>query len=115
MTGHILDISLQENSGCYLRIRWCEIPFRQIGLETGDRLPARGMTVNFEAEGNCARNAYPALSSRAGQKSRIAAGWLAIIVGGFGIHKFYLGFIGPGPCVCVYQHHRCLFSRLWYS
>ena len=95
MTGHILDISLQENSGVISGSDGVRYHFDRSDWR-GDRLPARGMTVNFEAEGNCARNAYPALSSRAGQKSRIATGWLAIIVGGFGIHKFYLGFIGPG-------------------
>jgi TM2 domain-containing membrane protein YozV len=26
----------------------------------------------------------------------VAAGLLAIFLGGFGIHKFYLGFTGPG-------------------
>jgi TM2 domain-containing protein len=31
-----------------------------------------------------------------GQKSRIAAGLLGIFLGGFGIHRFYLGFVGIG-------------------
>ena len=29
-------------------------------------------------------------------KSKVAAGVLAIVTGGLGIHKFYLGYIGAG-------------------
>ncbi len=31
-----------------------------------------------------------------GSKSKVAAGVLAILLGGLGIHKFYLGYTGPG-------------------
>jgi len=34
--------------------------------------------------------------SEAGQKSRIAAAILAFFLGGFGVHKFYLGRVGQG-------------------
>ena len=94
MTGHILYCSLQENSGVISGSDGVRYGFDRSDWR-GDRLPTRGMRVNFEAEGYEAKNVYPTLS-RKGQKSRIAAGWLAIIVGGFGVHKFYLGFIGPG-------------------
>lgn len=30
------------------------------------------------------------------QKSRVAAGILGIFLGGFGIHRFYLGYVGIG-------------------
>lgn len=30
-----------------------------------------------------------------GSKSKVAAGVLAILLGGLGIHKFYLGYTGP--------------------
>lgn len=36
-------------------------------------------------------NTYPVVS---GGKSKIAAGVLGILLGGFGIHNFYLGFNG---------------------
>ena len=29
-------------------------------------------------------------------KSRLAAGLLGIFVGGFGVHRFYLGYVGTG-------------------
>ena len=95
MIGQILDYSLQENSGVISGSDKVRYDFDGSDWR-GDRPPTRGMTVDFEAEGIQARNVYPSLSSRAGQKSRIAAGWLAIVIGGFGIHKFYLGFIMPG-------------------
>ena len=37
-----------------------------------------------------------------GGKSRIAAGILAILLGGFGIHKFYMGKIGIGILYLVF-------------
>ncbi len=67
----------------------------------------------FQAQGydkfcpNCgrpvARQAYICINCGADQnlvipdgKSRIAAGVLAILLGGFGVHKFYMGKIGMG-------------------
>jgi len=35
-------------------------------------------------------------SSPSGKKNRITAGILAILLGGYGVHKFYLGDIGMG-------------------
>ena len=34
-------------------------------------------------------------------KSKVAAGVLAIVTGGFGIHKFYLGYTVPGIILLV--------------
>ena len=36
-----------------------------------------------------------------GSEKKIVAGVLAIIVGGFGIHKFYLGYTVPGIIMLV--------------
>lgn len=36
------------------------------------------------------------LSSGEAMKSKIAAGILGILVGGFGVHRFYLGYVGIG-------------------
>ena len=94
MTGHILDFSLEENSGVISGSDNVRYDFDGSDWR-GDRPPTRGMTVDFEVEGYEAKNVYLTLS-RKGQKSRIAAGWLAIIIGGLGIHKFYLGFTIPG-------------------
>lgn len=40
-------------------------------------------------------------SATPGSKSKIAAGLLAIFLGGFGIHKFYLGYTTPAVIMLV--------------
>ena len=89
MTGQILDFSFQKNSGVISGSDGVRYHFDGSDWN-GERLPTRGITVAFETEWNEAKNVYPA------GKNKIIAGWLAIIVGGFGVHKFYLGFTGPG-------------------
>jgi TM2 domain-containing membrane protein YozV len=60
-------------------------------------MPMRGMTVDFDVEGNLAKAVYVAIGSTAtGSKNKLAAGLLAIFLGSLGIHKFYLGLTGPG-------------------
>ena len=117
MIGQILDYSLQENSGVISGSDKVRYDFDGSDWR-GDQAPARGMTVDFEVEGNCAKNVYPALEEwelddpeskknnivaevlaaleESDKKNKTVVGWLAIIVGGLGIHKFYLGFTIPG-------------------
>ena len=100
MKGRILDYSLQENSGVISGSDGGRYNFDGSDLR-GDQPPTRGMTVDFEAEGSRAKNVYPALdesqtNENEKKKSKIAAGVLAILTGFLGIHKFYLGFVGPG-------------------
>lgn len=42
-----------------------------------------------------------------GQKDRVAAGLLAIFVGGLGIHKFYLGYNKEGIITLVISIATC--------
>ena len=44
-------------------------------------------------------------SSGSGEKSRIAAALLAFFLGGFGVHKFYLGKIGQGFLYLIFAGH----------
>ena len=46
-------------------------------------------------------------------KSRIAAGILGILVGGLGIHRFYLGYIGIGIIQIVVTILTCGAGSLW--
>ncbi|MCA0248762.1 MAG: NINE protein [Proteobacteria bacterium] len=57
-----------------------------------------GMDVDFVPLDGRATEIYPvgASSVAPGSKSKIAAGILGILLGGLGIHKFYLGYTGPG-------------------
>jgi TM2 domain-containing membrane protein YozV len=98
MNGQILDYSVQGNSGSITGADGNRYHFA--GSEwKGAGVPVRGARVDFEADGNQARGVYLALgipSTQTGSKNKIAAGLLAIFLGGLGIHKFYLGFTGPG-------------------
>lgn len=96
MKGQILDYSVNENKGTITVEDGRRYYF--VGTEwKGTAVPSRGMRVDFEADGNQASEVYLALAGGVpGSKSKIAAGLLAIFLGGLGIHKFYLGFTGPG-------------------
>lgn len=57
-----------------------------------------GQDVDFEAHDDGSATAvFPlAATTPVYTKSKVAAGILAIFLGGFGIHKFYLGYTTPG-------------------
>ena len=46
-------------------------------------------------------------------KSKIAAGILGILVGGLGIHRFYLGYVGIGILQIVVTILTCGAGSLW--
>ena len=46
-------------------------------------------------------------------KSKIAAGILGILVGGLGIHRFYLGYVGIGILQIVVTVLTCGAGSLW--
>lgn len=97
MKGQILDYSVQENKGTITTADGTRYYFEGPDWKA-DMAPNRGMRVDFEAEGTNARAVYVALggSTASGSKDKLAAGLLGIFLGGLGIHKFYLGFTGPG-------------------
>jgi TM2 domain-containing membrane protein YozV len=51
--------------------------------------------------------AYP------GQKSRMVAGLLGIFVGGFGVHRFYLGYTNIGVIQIIVTIVTCGFGAIW--
>lgn len=93
MKGQILDYSPQSNVGVISAIDGKRYQF--VGSEwKGFGVPTRGMNVDFVSDGNKAKDVYPALGTTTG-KNKTAAGLMALFLGFWGIHKFYLGFIGP--------------------
>ena len=105
MRGQILDYSVQTNSGIISGDDGNRYTFT--GPEWKEnRVPTRGMHVDFEAatgdEGVIeARGVYLAIvPSDFGfsgvTKTKVAAGVLAILLGSFGVHKFYLGYTKQG-------------------
>lgn len=104
MKGKILDFSVQENTGTISGENGKRYHFA--GSEwKGDKSPARGLTVDFDTEGTNAKEVYIALGNvstggNTSPRNKTTAGLLALFLGGFGIHKFYLGFTGPGV-ICL--------------
>jgi len=98
MKGTILDFSIRANSGAISGEDGERYNFD--GMEwKGDSPPARGMSVDFSTDGDQAKEIYLAVGSATrakAEKSKVAAGLLAIFLGGWGIHKFYLDYRVPG-------------------
>ena len=105
MKGHVLDYSVQTNQGIISGEDGNRYVFT--GAQWKDsRVPVRGMYCDFVAakDGSEAQEVYIAAgsigtsvsSSTFGAKSKIAAGVLAILLGVFGVHKFYLGYSREG-------------------
>lgn len=46
-------------------------------------------------------------------KSKLVAGLLGIFIGGFGVHRFYLGYIGIGILQIVLTLFTCGVASLW--
>ena len=101
MKGKILDFSIQSNSGAISGDDGERYNFSGADWKS-ERLPTRGMSVDFATEDHQAKEIYVAISgSTLGEKDKILAGLFAIFLGAFGIHKFYLGYKTPGIIVLV--------------
>lgn len=55
----------------------------------------------------------PAYNANPAQKSRIAAGILGILLGGLGIHRFYLGYVGIGIAQIVVTIVTLGIGSIW--
>ena len=99
MRGHVLEFSVQTNSGIISTEDGSRYTFAGSDWR-GDVPPGPGMTVDFEAQGtNAVAVCHVVVTSgagAAGAKNKVTAGLLAILLGWLGIHKFYLGYTGPG-------------------
>jgi TM2 domain-containing membrane protein YozV len=71
-------------------------------------VPRAGLQVDFSASGDAAEEIFPLAGANPladafgpGHKSPIVAGLLALFLGGFGVHKFYLGYNSQGVMLLV--------------
>ena len=117
MKGHILDFTVQTNSGIISGDDNQRYTFQGTDWMEQDP-PRRGMPVDFATTGDQATQIYAALGARptsayqarsgtgggpgvsVGGKSKIVAGVLGILLGGLGIHKFYLGTQSRASSCC---------------
>ncbi len=104
MNGRILDYSIQDNTGVISGDDGSRYYF------TGSQwkeavVPARGMMVDFEVDGANAIGIYRAIGASGAavgrEKNKVAAGLFALLLGGFGVHKFYLGYTMPAILMLV--------------
>ena len=118
MKGYILDYTVQTNSSIISGDDNQRYNFRGADWKETEP-PRRGMRVDFAAVGDAAMEIYTEIgagravgydeggrpyyggAAPAYAKSKIAAGLLAILLGGLGIHKFYLGYTLPGVILLV--------------
>lgn len=82
--------------------------FAGIEWKSSPAMLKTGARVDFAADGQSAQAIYlvpphpgMAVSHHPADKSPIAAGLLALFLGGFGVHKFYLGYSGEGVILLV--------------
>ena len=122
MKGQILDFSLQKNGGVISGDDGNRYAFHSSEWRE-QTMPARGMAVDFDVnENSCAVGVYRALKSSSNAlsfgassssgpkgKNKIIAGLLALFLGGYGIHKFYLGLTVSG---LVYLFCNLIFIGL---
>ena len=104
MKGRVLNYSLQENTGLISGDDGNRYTFEG-GEWREQALPIQGSFVDFQVDQGTdhaisiylARGAQPSV----GNKSKVVAGVLAILVGVLGVHKFYLGYSGQGALLLV--------------
>ena len=108
--GRILDYSVQTNSGLISGDDGMRYSFGGADWRgSANALPSSGTDVEFTANDGVAVGVYPAGARVSATpyrpiepvkpnygKSRVTAGVLAILLGGLGIHKFYLGYTKEG-------------------
>ena len=113
MKGHVVDFTVQTNSGIIAGADYQRYTFS--GADWMESAPPRwGMEVEFTIIGDTAvqihagaaamlphnrsgvREPYHGSGAGGYTKSKVAAGLFAIFLGLLGIHKFYLGYPVPG-------------------
>jgi TM2 domain-containing membrane protein YozV len=91
------------------------------GRANGATLAQPEGSTDWKPLGNCPEfatltpsPALPPLTSAADpRKSKIAAGLLGIFLGGFGVHRFYLGYTGIGVAQILVTFATCGIGSLW--
>ena len=99
MKGRILTYSPQDSAGIITADDNNRYPFAASEWKDPDApAPYRGAHVDFVIQDNAATEIYQAIAAPPATTSgkRITAGIFALVLGGLGIHKFYLGYTGAG-------------------
>jgi len=106
MKGYILSYRVQTNSGVISGDDNQHYTFSGADWAASEP-PHSGMRVDFSTRGSVATDIYKAIETvqplasqgagvGEGSRSKTTAALLAFFLGGLGVHKFYLGRVGPG-------------------
>jgi len=95
MRGKILDFDVQKGEGVIINDNFERFTFSLQDWQSKNIFPRKDLIVDFVPENNTAKAIYVLEGSKS-EKNKIVAGLLAILLGGLGIHKFYLGCTGAG-------------------
>lgn len=110
MRGSVLNFDVQSASGIVRGDDGARYSFKGASVESNIERIRAGTVVDFEIEASEAVSIFPVVSAsgQQGPKSKVAAGLLALFLGGLGIHKFYLGYNRAGVI-----HLLCIFPGLF--
>jgi TM2 domain-containing membrane protein YozV/cold shock CspA family protein len=98
MRGKVIAYNDTDGQGLISGDDGRRYPFVRGALGSGVRVARPGQEVDFQVNGNQADAIYVigGQTGQIGAKSKILAGILALLLGGLGIHKFYIGANGAG-------------------
>lgn len=97
MQGTVLKFDKQTSSGLITASDGNRYEFKGENVQSNFDALKTGVLVDFQIDDNNAVQIYLLNASTGNdEKSKIAAGLLAIFLGGLGIHKFYLGYTKTG-------------------
>ena len=102
MRGRILGFDTAAGTGAIAGDDGRRYSFAAAEWRDGTVVPGIGLAVDFDSADQVAATSIyplPAAGIAPGQpyaKSNVAAGLLALFLGGWGIHKFYLGYTNEG-------------------
>ncbi|WP_040308549.1 TM2 domain-containing protein [Asticcacaulis biprosthecium] len=91
MQGTVLQYERETNTGFISGFDGNRYSFARINWTTGNVEPRVGLTVDFEIVDKTATQIIVVKSANANGRTRLAAILFALLLGGIGIHKFYLG------------------------
>ncbi len=95
MKGKILDFNIQESKGIISSDDGNRYEF-VVAQWKGKKAPIINQVVDFNINANFAEDIYTVTNSSSNSNTKVVAGILALFLGVFGVHKFYLGCTTAG-------------------
>ena len=123
--GKVLEESSNYCSNCGAKAKKAILKCKKCGADVkeydticdscGQPIERQASSNNSTYSGSTSNESYTCDNTTVHKKpkSKVAAGVLGILVGAFGVHRFYLGYIGIGVIQLVLLFLSCGASSLW--